>query len=68
MIEVTIQRTNTTLSVIIKDDGQGMAQQKKKKGLGLHTMHYRAKAIGATLDIATATDGGTVVTLQGAMT
>lgn len=68
MIEVTIRRTNTTLSVIIKDDGQGMAQQQKKKGLGLHTMHYRAKAIGATLDIATATDGGTVVTLQGAMT
>lgn len=68
MIEIRIQRTKDVLSVIIKDDGQGMQMQKKNKGLGLHTMHYRAKAIGATLEFATVADGGTVVTLQGAMT
>ncbi len=68
MIEIVIQRTNATLSVVIKDDGQGIAKQQKNKGLGLHTMHYRAKAIGATLEITTATDGGTVVSLQGAIT
>jgi signal transduction histidine kinase len=68
MIEIAIQRTNGTLSVTIKDDGKGIAEQKITKGLGLHTMHYRAKAIGATLDISSSIDGGTIVTLQGAIT
>ncbi len=67
MIQITVRRTNNTLFVIIHDDGQGMEDTQKKKGLGLHTMHYRAKAIGATLTISPGTKGGTTITLQGVM-
>ena len=64
-IEVKIQRNDNRLSVTIIDDGQGMAGLDRKKGLGLHTMQYRAKAIGATLDIHPNETGGTIVTLSG---
>jgi signal transduction histidine kinase len=68
MIEIIVQRSDRSLLVTIADDGQGMTEQRKKKGLGLHTMHYRAKAIGATLDISPRETGGTIVTLQGEIT
>ena len=66
-IQIILRRRNNTLLVTIHDDGQGMAETEKKKGLGLHTMHYRAKAIGATLTISPGTGGGTTIRLQGAM-
>ena len=37
----------------------------KKKGMGFHTMKYRAKAIGASLDIQPGESGGTLVVLSG---
>ena len=67
MIEIVVRRTQNTLLVTIQDDGQGIGKLEKKKGLGLHTMHYRAKAIGATLTINEGDDKGTVVSLQGAI-
>jgi len=66
-IKIVLRCTGDTLFVNIHDDGQGMAKKQKKKGLGLHTMHYRAKAIGATLTISPGTEGGTTVSLQGAI-
>ncbi len=65
-ISITIQRTNDSLSVTIIDDGLGITEQRKKKGLGLHTMQYRAKAIGASLDIQAGKTCGTRVSLSGA--
>ncbi len=67
LIAVTIQRVDRALSVTIIDDGLGISEQKRKFGLGLHTMHYRAKAIGATLTIQTGETNGTVVSLCGAV-
>lgn len=67
IIEIVILRSNGSLSVTIRDDGSGIAKQRKKNGLGLHTMQYRAKAIGATLDIQTGENGGTIVSLSGAV-
>ncbi|MCF8056605.1 MAG: cache domain-containing protein [Desulfocapsa sp.] len=65
MIQITIQRNGNFLSAAIVDDGQGMTEQKTRKGLGLHTMRYRAKAIGATLEIQPNEIGGTTVSLSG---
>jgi signal transduction histidine kinase len=65
MIDIIFKRSDSSLSVTIADDGQGITEQRKKNGLGLHTMRYRAKAIGATLDISPGKTGGTIVTLQG---
>jgi signal transduction histidine kinase len=64
-IQVVILRKYNRLSVTIIDDGQGMDGQDRKKGLGLYTMQYRAKAIGATLDIRPGGQTGTIVTLSG---
>jgi PAS domain S-box-containing protein len=49
----------------IQDNGSGFpVRPRKKTGLGLHLMNYRARAIGATLDIRPASPAGTVVTCR----
>jgi PAS domain S-box-containing protein len=53
--------------VTISDDGVGFPEFKKPGtggGLGLHTMHYRARIIGATLSITQNVEGGTDVTCR----
>lgn len=53
------------LTLEIQDDGRGFpANPKKKTGLGLHLMNYRARAIGASIDIRRAAAGGTLVTCR----
>jgi len=64
-IEVTILRKQNRLLVTIVDDGRGMAARNRKNGLGLYTMKYRAKAIGATLVLRPGKQTGTIVTLSG---
>lgn len=49
----------------VKDDGKGFNVCSHYKGLGLHTMRYRAKAIGAVLKITSEYGKGTQVTLSG---
>ena len=49
----------------IVDDGIGFDTTPAAKGMGFHTMKYRAKAIGATLSIKSETEGGTVITVTG---
>jgi signal transduction histidine kinase len=51
------------LRVAIRDDGVGFQEASAQKGMGLHTMKYRAKAIGTELTIESAIDAGTSVTL-----
>ncbi len=64
-IAITIAKNHNHLSVTIQDDGQGIADASHQKGMGLHTMKYRAKAIGASLFIQPGEQGGTVVSLSG---
>ena len=46
----------------VKDDGIGFTPMaEKRKGMGLNIMFYRARRIGATLDIFQHPDGGTMV-------
>ncbi|MDP3480555.1 MAG: cache domain-containing protein [Desulfoprunum sp.] len=64
-IAILIEKDHGHLSVTIQDDGQGIADASHQKGMGLHTMKYRAKAIGASLFIQPGEQGGTVVSLSG---
>jgi PAS domain S-box-containing protein len=53
--------------ITISDDGLGLPEFKKPGtggGLGMHTMHYRARIIGATLEITRNLRGGTDVTCR----
>ncbi|WP_136809715.1 cache domain-containing protein [Desulfosediminicola flagellatus] len=59
-------RTNPeNFSVRIVDDGSGFDEEITRKGLGCHTMKYRAKAIGAELTISSELDGGTIIAISG---
>jgi nitrate/nitrite-specific signal transduction histidine kinase len=46
----------------VKDDGVGFTGgPETSSGMGLHIMNYRAKMIGASLDIRRGAGGGTIV-------
>ena len=64
-IMVSIAKDASRLNVTVSDDGDGIAEAAQHQGMGLHTMKYRAKAIGATLSITPGVRGGTVVSLSG---
>lgn len=47
----------------VRDDGVGLPQDvTDQDGIGLHTMAYRSRLIGATLELRRRAQGGTVVT------
>ena len=60
---VTIELTEHggTVRLAIKDDGAGLPLQPKKGGLGLHTMRYRARALGGSLEVGPTAERGTAV-------
>jgi len=60
-IAIELVVSEGTASLIIRDDGTGMPSQKKKGGLGLHTMEYRARMLGGSLDVITETGRGTTI-------
>jgi two-component system, LuxR family, sensor kinase FixL len=64
-VRVQLYGPQERLVLSIQDNGCGMpTRPKSKSGMGLHLMSYRARAIGATLDIRPGAGGGTVVTLR----
>jgi signal transduction histidine kinase len=68
-LDVSLLDTRQGLRLRIADDGRGLPPGADEgEGLGLRTMAYRARLIGATLDIAPRPQGGTaiVVTLPAA--
>lgn len=50
-IVLSIFNTGNTATLEIYDDGSGFSGNIEGKGMGLRIMHYRARRIGATLDI-----------------
>ena len=50
-----------SIELRVDDNGRGIShgQQKRPSGMGLRTMRYRARALGATLDIEPRAGGGT---------
>lgn len=64
-IGVYVRVDDNGFSVKIVDDGIGFDGTPAAKGMGFHTMQYRAKAIGATLSIQSAKEGGTVISVSG---
>lgn len=62
-IEVRHACLNGQGSLVIQDDGVGMAGQLDgHPGIGLHTMAFRARLIGASIEITRRSPRGTVVT------
>ncbi|MDJ0623214.1 MAG: cache domain-containing protein [Desulfocapsaceae bacterium] len=64
-IRVELISDERRLSLIVEDDGCGFSEDSTQQGIGLHTMKYRAKAIGARLNVKTEPGKGTRIELQG---
>jgi signal transduction histidine kinase len=61
-ISLALGAVDEEVILTVKDDGVGFPEgMKNAAGMGLHIMNYRAKMIGAALDIRRGADGGTIV-------
>ncbi len=61
-ITISLTRTDKTVTLAVEDNGRGFdAKRRNSKGMGLSTMKYRARMIGAVFDIGPSSQGGTVM-------
>jgi PAS domain S-box-containing protein len=58
---IEAQFSEGTLTLSVTDNGCGLADVKRTKGLGLSIMRYRARALGGRVEIESPATGGTVV-------
>ena len=63
-ILLSLFKTGTTATLQIKDDGCGLPDNIDNRGMGIRIMNYRARRIGAALDIRRGTEAGTQITLS----
>lgn len=68
-VDVTFKKNESSLSIIIKDNGRGFSVNKTERprqsaGLGLSTMEERARLLGGNIRINTSVDKGTEVFLS----
>ena len=61
-IQVTLAPRGDQIELTVSDDGAGFTSEAKLEGLGLRIMHYRARRIGGTLEVASSEKGGTRIT------
>jgi PAS domain S-box-containing protein len=62
-VVIGLARVKDRVTLTVKDDGIGLPEKlERTKGMGLHTMNYRARMIGASLAVHRDPAGGTVVT------
>jgi two-component system, NarL family, sensor histidine kinase UhpB len=61
--EIGVISGKGNIQLLVKDNGVGFSVKENKIGNGLHNMQQRALALGAQLDIKTAKDIGTEITL-----
>lgn len=60
---VSLRRQTGQLVLEVSDNGTGLdGDAPNDSGMGLHIMHYRARMIGATLNVSSADQHGTIVT------
>ncbi|HEY3861364.1 MAG TPA: ATP-binding protein [Verrucomicrobiae bacterium] len=61
-ISIGLGAMEENIILTVKDDGIGFPDGREyNSGMGLHIMNYRAKMIGASLDIRRGAGGGTIV-------
>lgn len=59
-VDVSLRRESAHLVLAVRDDGIGL-DNKAQGGMGLRTMHYRARVIGGDLSAVRVKGGGTLV-------
>ena len=62
-ISIRLEDLGDSIMLTVQDDGQGLPDNRQQaNGMGLETMHYRARSTGANLKIKSAPNQGTVLT------
>ena len=62
-VNVQLFKNKGNLVLLVEDDGKGMGDH-ARKGLGLLSMHDRARAMNGLMDFSDAPENGTIVTLR----
>lgn len=60
-ISINVGKVNSSLELVVRDDGAGLDPARNPAGLGLHIMDYRARSIGGSLTVESAPGAGTRV-------
>jgi PAS domain S-box-containing protein len=63
-VVIGLRRRDNALVLFIRDDGAGFQPSKKRRGLGIHLMTYRADILDGKLSIDTQPGRGTTITCQ----
>lgn len=64
-VTIVLSKSERFLSMVIADDGKGMsADPNRDRGIGLHSMSYRARALGGQIEIKSAPSEGTTVSCE----
>jgi PAS domain S-box-containing protein len=61
-IVIGLRRRDNVLVLYIRDDGTGFQPSKKRRGVGIHLMTYRADVVDGKLSIETQPGRGTTIT------
>jgi signal transduction histidine kinase len=62
-IHLRLEERNGHFQLMIQDNGTGLPPQlREHNGMGMHIMNYRARTLGAVLNVQAGEGGGTVVT------
>jgi PAS domain S-box-containing protein len=63
-VVIGLRRRDNALVLYIRDDGAGFQPSKKRRGLGIHLMTYRADVVDGKLSIDSQPGRGTTITCQ----
>lgn len=63
-VKISLAANKEQVRLRIHDDGRGFPKElnEEERGMGVSIMHYRARIIGGTLEIASEIGGGTTIT------
>jgi signal transduction histidine kinase len=62
LIRIRLAGDEDAIRLTVSDDGRGMDVDVASEGLGLSTMRYRARALGAKFAVSLVAGGGTIIT------
>ena len=63
-VDITLRKSTEALVLSIRDNGQGMAIESTRKGLGVIGMRERAKALGAKFTFTSEIEKGTSIRIE----
>ncbi len=64
LVEIDLELSTQEVTLTIRDDGAGVAEDLRESGAGIGSMRSRAELLGGALRVAPAPRGGTLVSAR----